>query len=123
MADVVTLRAARGAITVADDSRDAVLEATERLLREMLDRNAVSEDDVVSVLFTATDDITSVFPAEAARRIGLVSVPLMCMREMAVQGGLSRCVRVLLHFHTGRRGSEVAHVYLEGARALRDDLG
>src|SRR2546423_15091403 len=97
MADVVTLRAARGAITVADDSRDAVLDATERLLREMLDRNAVSEDDVVSVLFTATDDITSVFPAEAARRIGLVSVALICMRGMTETGGSYTGVDGVLH--------------------------
>jgi monofunctional chorismate mutase len=119
----MTTRAARGAITVADDSRDAVLDATERLLKELLERNAIGNDDVVSLIFTATEDITSVFPAEAARRIGLVSVPLMCMREMAVQGALARCVRVLLHFQTEKRGSEITHVYLEGARALRHDLG
>jgi len=120
---VSTVRAARGAITVSEDSRDAVLDAAEHLLREMLDRNDVEQGDLVSIIFTATEDITSVFPAEAARRIGLSSVPLMCMREMAVRGGLPSCVRVLMHFHTRRDGSEVAHVYLEGARALRDDLG
>jgi chorismate mutase len=117
------LRAARGAITVEKDTRDAVLDATERLLREMIERNAVAAGDVVSVLFTATEDVTSVFPAEAARRIGLTDVPLMCMREMAVEGSLESCVRVLMHFHSERRPADVAHVYLEGARALRDDLG
>ena len=117
------LRAARGAITVDKDTRTVVLDATERLLREMLQRNAVGDGEVVSVLFTATDDVTSVFPAEAARRIGLTDVPLMCMREMAVEGSLGSCIRVLMHFHTERPPSDVVHVYLEGARALRDDLG
>jgi chorismate mutase len=123
VSDVVTVRAARGAITVAEDSRDAVLDATERLLHEMLARNGVGPEDIVSVIFTATDDVTSAFPAEAARRLGLTSVPLMCMREMSVHGALPACIRVLMHFQTDRHGSEIAHVYLEGARALRDDLG
>jgi chorismate mutase len=123
VAAVVTLRAARGAITVAEDAPTAVLDATERLLHEMLDRNGVEWDDVVSIIFTATEDITSVFPAEAARRIGLVSVPLMCMQEMAVPGAVPRCIRVLMHFHTAKAGRDIAHIYLEGARALRDDIG
>jgi chorismate mutase len=123
VSDVVTVRAARGAITVAEDSRDAVLDATERLLHEMLARNGVGPEDIVSVIFTATDDVTSAFPAEAGRRLGLTSVPLMCMREMSVHGALPACIRVLMHFQTDRHGSEIAHVYLEGARALRDDLG
>jgi monofunctional chorismate mutase len=117
------LRAARGAITVSEDSRDAVLDATERLLREMLERNDVGPDELVSVIFTATEDVTSVFPAEAGRRIGLTSVPLLCMREMAVPDSLPGCIRVLMHFHSERSSVEIAHVYLEGARALRDDLG
>ena len=117
------LRAARGAITVSEDTKDEVLSGTERLLREMLDRNGVGPDDIVSVLFTATEDLHAAFPAEAARRLGMTSVPLMCMREMAVEGALPSCVRVLMHFHADRGPGDVAHVYLEGARALRDDLG
>ena len=116
------VRAARGAITVERDTRGAVLAATERLLRELLDRNSLVQDDVVSILFTATEDLRSAFPAEAARRMGLAAVPLLCAREMDVEGSLPSCVRVLLHFHTVLRPSEVTHVYLEDARGLRDDL-
>jgi chorismate mutase len=119
----VMVRAARGAITVDGDGREAVLAATERLLSELLSRNGVADGDIVSIVFTATDDLRSVFPAEAARRMGLRSVPLLCARELAVDGALPGCIRVLLHFHTDRSLDEVAHVYLEGARSLRDDLG
>ena len=117
------VRAARGAIRIPDDTKDAVLDATERLLREMLERNGLGPDNLVSVFFTATDDLTSVFPAEAARRIGLSSVPLLCAREMAVRDAMSSVVRVLMHFHSDRGLSEVEHVYLDGAQALRDDIG
>jgi chorismate mutase len=117
------VRAARGAITVTEDSRAAILAATQRLLGELLQRNGASEEDIVSVIFTATDDLTAAFPAEAGRQIGLTGIPLLCTREMAVQGALASCVRVLMHFYTDRSPSEVAHVYLEGARSLRDDLG
>ncbi len=117
------VRAARGAITVDQDGREAVLAATQRLLSELLQRNELEVADVVSIVFTATDDIRSAFPAEAARRMGLRSVPLLCARELAVDGALPGCIRVLMHFHTDRTPADVAHVYLEGARSLRDDLG
>ncbi|HEY7282481.1 MAG TPA: chorismate mutase [Actinomycetota bacterium] len=116
------VRAARGAITVHRDERDAVLDATERLLGELLQRNGIAADDVVSVVFTATGDLRSAFPAEAARRMGMADVPLLCARELDVVGAMPSVIRVLLHFHTLRPRSEVVHVYLEGARSLRDDL-
>jgi chorismate mutase len=116
------VRAARGAITVERDQRDAVLDATERLLRDLLQRNGIGADDVVSILFTATPDLRSAFPAEAARRMGMADVPLMCAREIDVEGAMPSVIRVLLHFHTTRPRSDVAHVYLDGARSLRDDL-
>ncbi|MDP9341514.1 MAG: chorismate mutase [Actinomycetota bacterium] len=119
----MTVRAARGAITVDQDGREAVLSATERLLAEMLERNGLGAADIISIVFTATDDVRSTFPAEAARRMGLRSVPLLCARELAVDGSLPGCIRVLMHFHTDRAPEDVAHVYLEGARSLRDDLG
>jgi chorismate mutase len=118
----VTVRAARGAIRVGSDTRDAVLEATERLLGEMLERNVLGTGEIVSVFFTATEDLTSVFPAEAARRIGLTAVPLLCAREMAVVGAMPSVIRVLMQFNSDREQSEVSHVYLDGAEALRDDL-
>jgi chorismate mutase len=118
----LTVRAARGAICVAEDSAGAVLDATERLVSEMLERNALAAEDIVSVFFTATPDLRSAFPAEAARRIGLGKVPLLCAQEIHVAGAMHRVVRVLIHFHTPHAQSEVAHVYLDGAESLRDDL-
>jgi len=117
------VRAARGAIAVAQDSADVLLGATQRLLSELLGRNDVETDDLVSVLFTATEDLRSAFPAEAARRMGLGIVPLMCAREIPVDGSMPRVVRVLVHFHSDRSLAEVEHVYLDGAESLRDDLG
>jgi chorismate mutase len=118
----VRVRAARGAIVVPDPGAEAVLSSTERLLAAMLDRNTVEGEDLVSILFTATDDLRSAFPAEAARRMGLGIVPLMCAREIPVDGAMPSVIRVLMHFHSDRSLRDVVHVYLEGAEALRDDL-
>lgn len=119
----MTVRAARGAIRVVEDTPSCVLDATERLVRAMLDANGAAGDDVISMLFTATDDIASVFPAEAVRGMGLGAVPLMCAREIPVVGSMPLVVRVLMHFHTERSLDEVRPVYLDGAESLRDDLG
>jgi len=118
----VRVRAARGAIVVGTDREEDVLGSTQRLLEEMIERNDVATDDLVSILFTATEDLRSAFPAEAARRIGLGVVPLLCAREISVEGAMGSVVRVLMHFHTERGLREVVHVYLDGAEALRDDL-
>lgn len=117
------MRAVRGAICLAEDSVGTVLSATERLLREVLRRNLIEPHDIVSIFFTATDDLVSAFPAEAARRMGLGGIPLMCAREIPVAGSMPRVIRVLLHFHTGRSQAEIVPVYLDGAESLRDDLG
>lgn len=119
----VRVRAARGAIHVDEDSSDEVLSATERLLTQMLERNEVGADDIVSAFFTVTDDLRSVFPAEAARRMGLGRVPLLCAQEIPVEGSMRGVIRVLLQFYTARGPAEVKHVYLDGAETLRDDLG
>jgi chorismate mutase len=116
------VRAARGAIVVGEDDPEHVLAASERLLRAMLDRNRVATDDLVSILFTVTADLRSAFPAEAARRMGLGLVPLMCAQEIPVEGSMPSVVRALMHFHSERDLSEVVHVYLDGAESLRDDL-
>jgi chorismate mutase len=118
----VSIRAARGAIAVRRDESSAVLDATQRLLEQLLDRNDVVAEDIVSVFFTATHDLTSAFPAEAARRMGMGKVPLLCALEIPVEGSMPRVVRVLMHFDTARAQAEVAHVYLDGAESLRDDL-
>jgi len=115
------LRAARGAIRVPSDQIDVLLDSTERLLSAMLQRNEVRRDDLVSIMFTATDDLRSAFPAEAARRMGLGVVPLMCAREIPVEGSMPSVIRILAHFHSERRLDEVVHVYLDGAESLRDD--
>lgn len=117
------VRAARGAIRVDKDTAQDVLSATERLLAAMLERNAVVGDDIVSAFFTMTQDLRSVFPAEAARRMGLGGVPLLCAQEIPVAGSMPRVVRILMHFHTDRVQAGIVHVYLDGAESLRDDLG
>lgn len=117
------VRAARGAITVAHDTPAEVLDATERLLETLLRRNDVVQDDLISVLFTTTQDLRSAFPAEAARRMGLGRVPLLCAQEIPVEGSMPAVIRVLLHFHSEASLDEVTHVYLDGAESLRDDLG
>ena len=116
------VRGVRGAIAVREDDREAVLDATERLLGTLLERNAIGTDDIVSVIFTATDDLRAAFPAEAARRMGLGAVPLLCARELSIDGSMPRVVRVLLHVWTGRSQDELQPVYLDGAESLRDDL-
>ncbi|HVF76518.1 MAG TPA: chorismate mutase [Acidimicrobiales bacterium] len=116
------VRALRGATTVDDDTVEQINERVQALVDAMLDRNAVDKDDLISVVFTATDDIHAAFPAAAARAIGLGDVPLLCARELDVVGGTPRCIRVLMHLTTERARNELHHVYLEGARGLRDDL-
>lgn len=115
------LRALRGATTVPENDADAILDATEELVRAVMERNELTPDDMVSCIFTSTDDLDAEFPAVAARRLGLDSVPLLCAREMAVPGSLPRVVRLMLHCYPGREG-EPAHVYLREAVALRRDL-
>jgi chorismate mutase len=116
------LRAARGAIRVPSDDGDALLGSTERLLSTVLQRNAIDPEDLVSIMFTATEDLRSAFPAEAARRMGLGRVPLMCAQEIPVQGSMPSVIRILLHFHSDRTLDEIVHVYLDGAESLRDDV-
>ena len=115
------LRAARGAIRVPSDEGEVLLASTERLLSAVLQRNAIDPEDLVSIMFTATEDLRSAFPAEAARRMGLGRVPLMCAQEIPVQGSMPSVIRILLHFHSDRTLDEVVHVYLDGAESLRDD--
>jgi chorismate mutase len=117
-----SVRAVRGATTVRDDTPEAVTDAVVTLLGEILTRNELAEDDLISILFTATEDIVSIFPATAARSMGLGAVPLICARELSVVGSVPRCIRVMLHVTTDRPRDEVHHVYLEGAQGLRDDL-
>ena len=115
------LRALRGAITVERNEADAILGATEELVRAVLERNALGPGDLVSCIFTCTDDLDAAFPAEAARRLGLSAVPLLCAREIGVPGALPRVIRLLVHCYADPE-SEPRHVYLGEATALRGDL-
>ena len=118
----MALRALRGATTVDDDTREDIHAAVIELLGEMCARNEVDHDDVVSILFTATDDLHAAFPAAGARQIGFGDVPLLCARELEIDGATARCVRVLMHLESNRSRAELRHVYLRGAVGLRDDL-
>ena len=117
-----SLRALRGATTVDRDDEAHVHDRVVELLTEMCARNDVDHDDIVSILFTATDDLHATFPAAGARKMGLGDVPLICARELDVEGGTPRCIRVLMHLTTERSRADLRHVYLEGAVSLRDDL-
>ncbi len=116
------VQALRGATTVAGNDASSITDATVRLLEEMLRRNEVAPQDLISVVFTATPDLTEEFPAAAARTIGISDVPLLCAQEIAVPGSLPRCIRVLMHVYTSHPRARLRHVYLGGARALRSDL-
>jgi chorismate mutase len=117
----VRLRALRGATTVEQNSAEAILVATDELLRELIERNELSAGDMVSCLFTCTGDLDAEFPAVAARNLGLSAVPLLCAREIDVPGALPRVIRVMLHCYA-EVDAEPRHVYLRDAVRLRTDL-
>ena len=118
----IRVRAIRGATTVDSDTREDVTLCVQELMLRLIDDNELAHDDLISVIFTATEDIVSMFPATAARELGLGDVPLLCARELSVEGAAPRCIRVLMHVNTERSVSQLRHVYLKGARSLRDDL-
>jgi chorismate mutase len=117
------IRGIRGATTVTLDEPDLILQATRELLEEILAENeGMQPEDVASAIFTVTDDLVSTFPAQAARQMGWELVPMLCGREIPVQGSLSRVIRVLVHWNTELPQSEIKHVYLRDAVKLRPDL-
>jgi chorismate mutase len=118
----VRVRALRGAITCDENTKQEIEEKTQRLVKELLARNELEHDDLVSLVFTATEDLTAEFPAAAARGVGLGDIPLLCARELDIDGGKPMCIRLLVHCYTERPRDQLHHVYLDGARTLRDDL-
>jgi chorismate mutase len=116
------VRALRGATTVAADTKPAITERTVELLTELLARNDATVDDLISVLFTATPDLTSMFPASRAAVAGFGAVPLLCATEIDVVGATPRCIRVLAHLTSERGADALHHIYLHDAIGLRDDL-
>jgi chorismate mutase len=118
----VTVRAVRGAIQVDDNSRDQILKGSAELITEVLERNELNAEDIISIVFTATPDLNAEFPAYAARLLGLTDVPLLCASEIAVPGALPRTLRLLAHVDTDKPRAALRHAYLRGAAALRTDL-
>ena len=118
----MAVRAIRGAIQVAANDRDAILNGASELVGEVLHRNGIDPADLISIVFTATPDLTAEFPAYAARLMGLTDVPLLCTTEIAVPGSMPRVLRLLAHVDSDRNRSEIRHVYMGGAAGLRTDL-
>ncbi len=116
------VRAIRGATTVEADTTEAITVRVQELLTELQRRNELEHDDIISVFFTATPDLTSMFPAAAAREIGFGDIPLMCATEINVVGATARCVRVMVHAYSTIERQKIRHTYLHGAQGLRDDL-
>lgn len=118
----MTVRAVRGAIQIDADDRELILAGASELVAAVLARNGISSDQLISIIFTATPDLTAEFPAYAARLLGLTDVPLLCTTEIAVPGALPRVLRLLAHVESELGRGEIRHVYLRGATALRTDL-
>lgn len=118
----MALRAVRGATQLEHDEREHLLARTAELVSVIMETNDLTSEDLVSIIFTATGDLHSDYPAYAARQLGLVDVPLLCTRELEIEGGMPRVVRVMAHVETDLGRADVTHVYLHGAAALRRDL-
>ena len=116
------IRGIRGAITVERNNSEEIMEATQELLRTIIESNQLVLEDIGSVFFTSTEDLNAEFPAKAARAIGWDHVPLFCTLELPVEGALARCIRVLIQVNTNKSQKEIKHVYLRDAVSLRPDL-
>ena len=118
----MAVRAIRGAVQLDSDERAHMLASVAELVSAILERNALAVDDLISIVFTATPDLHSEFPAVGARDIGITDVPLLCAQEIDVAGAMPRVIRILAHAETERSKTDVQHVYLRGAVALRKDI-
>lgn len=118
----MSVRAVRGATQLEQDTREQILGRVTELVQQVMDANGLQVDDFISVIFTATSDLHAEFPAYAARRLGFGEIPLICARELEIEGSMPRVVRLMAHVETELPRSDVTHVYLHGASALRSDL-
>lgn len=118
----MTVRAIRGATTAEENTREAIIESTLELLKEIEKKNDLEKADAISIIFTVTPDLNAVFPAVAAREMGLTFVPLLDMAAPDIEGSLKKCIRVMIHINTDKTKEEIHHVYLRGAKVLRPDL-
>lgn len=112
----------RGAITVEENTVDSILNNTKELLEEVIRRNNIEKDKVISILFSATKDLNKAYPAKAARELGYVNIGLMCFNEMVVEGSLDKCIRLMILYNSDINQNDVKHIYLKGAKVLRPDL-
>ena len=115
-------RGVRGAVPVRANTPDEILRAADRLLRRLIEKNGINQDDVTSVIFTTTKDVNAEYPAIAARKLGWRGVAMLCGHEMEVPHGLQACLRILIHWNTDKSQQDIVHVYLEEARSLRPDM-
>jgi chorismate mutase len=115
-------RGVRGATVAKSNTREAIMEATEELIRKLIDVNGIEEDQVASVIFTSTPDLNAAFPAAAARHIGWTRVALLGAQEIDTPEGMKRCIRVLIHWNTDRTLDAIQHVYMHGTEKMRPDL-
>lgn len=118
----IACRGVRGAITCPSNTREAIIEATDTLLKAVIETNAVTIADVASIWFTTTTDLYAEFPAVAARKLGFTDTALMNAHEMTVPGALPMCIRLIMHWNTSKAQSDIKHIYLGGATVLRPDL-
>jgi chorismate mutase len=118
----VAVKAIRGAVQVGADDREEILDGTAELVTQVMERNSLSTDQVISVIFSATPDLRAEFPALAARSLGFQEVPLLCCSEIGVPGAMPRVVRLMMHVETVLERTQIQHVYLRGAAALRLDI-
>lgn len=116
------VRAVRGATTVANNDSCEIIDATKILLNEITEKNSLQQEDIISAIFSVTNDLDAAFPAVAARQLGWSDVALMCTTEINVPGSLKKCIRVMIHINTEKCKSELQHVYLNEAKVLRPDL-
>lgn len=116
-------RGVRGATTVNNNEEQEIINQTEELLREMINRNDINPESVCSVIISVTEELTATFPAKALRKVeGWTYVPVMCFREIPVEKALEKCIRIMLHWNTDKGQRDIEHVYLQGATVLRPDL-
>lgn len=122
MGNKTKVRGIRGAITVEENTAEAICSATKKLLLTIKEKNDFDLDDVAGIFFTMTGDLDAAFPARAARELGWLNVPLLCAAELDVPNSLKKCVRVMLFVNTDKKPAEINHIYLKGAANLRADL-
>ncbi len=118
----MAVRGIRGATTIEENTKEEIIIKTSELLKSIIESNKLLQEDIISVIFTVTDDVSAEFPAVAARELGWTAISLLCTREMPVPGSLQSCIRVLMHVNSDKKQNEMSSIYLHEAKKLRPDL-